>query len=178
MVEAAASDLGTGSIRVFGLAPNAIVRQQSTFRLQRTHNDEHTNIYSDDGNLDLHLDAGSLPGNETYLAVMPPGALPGPTPQGYAAIGDAYSITASGAVAALEKPGVLKLFYDDATLKPGIEVEQLELRRWDPVTKIWKKAPATLDADQKALSAPVKALGTYVLMVREYTQVYLPAIAR
>ena len=177
-IEMAANNLGTGGIDAKGIVQNNVVRQQSTFRLQRSSNHERHDIYSDDGNFDFHLDAGSLPGGETYLVVMPPGALPGPAPRGYAVVGDAYNITASGAVATLEKPGVLKLYYDDATLKPGIEVERLEIRRWDPIDAVWKVVPTSLDAEQKVLSAAVKALGTYTLMVREQTQVYLPAIVR
>ena len=73
---------------------------------------------------------------------------------------------------------MLKLYYDDATLKPAIEVERLKIHRWDPVNSAWDVVSATLDIEQKALVAPVKALGTYALMVQEYTQVYLPAIVR
>ena len=53
---------------------------QTTYRLQRVLNDQRHDVYSDDGNLSLHLEPGSLPGEEAYLVVMPPGGLPGSAP--------------------------------------------------------------------------------------------------
>ncbi|NOZ72247.1 MAG: hypothetical protein GXP38_10095 [Chloroflexi bacterium] len=177
-VSTTASKLGMGRVRILGVVQDGIVRQQMTFRLQRASRQERHDIFSDDGNLDLHLMPGSLPGNETYLVVMPPGALPGLVPPGYTVVGNAYSITASGAVVTLEKSALLRLHYNDTVLPPEIDPERLEIRRWDPVTSTWKTISATLDDEQRTLSAAVDVLGTYALMVQTQTQVYLPAIVQ
>lgn len=87
-----------GRIRAVGEVESRLIRLQSTYQLQRVSNDQAHDVYSTDGNLSLHLESGSLPRNEAYLVVMPPGAIPGPLPEGLVLVGDSYDVIASGAL--------------------------------------------------------------------------------
>ncbi len=72
-----AMERGTGHIRVAGAVGDSLMRLQSTYRLQRVVNGLVQDVYSDDGNLNLHMGSDSFPVNEVYLVVMPPGVVPG-----------------------------------------------------------------------------------------------------
>jgi len=159
-----ATERGTGRIRAVGAVGGGLVRLQSTYRLQRVLNDQSSDVYSDDGNLSLHLEPGSLPGDEAYLVVMPPGALPGPLPEGLVLVGDPYDVTGSGALVTLEKPAVLRLHYDGALVTSASAPAGLGLYRWDPRGERWQAVEGELDEEQRVIVAPVTALGTYALL--------------
>ena len=155
---------GMGRIRAVGSVGERLVWLQATYRLHRVTGDRSWDLYANDGNLSLHLASGSLPGNGAYVVITPPGAVPGPPPQGLVPVGHPYDITASGALASLERPAVLKLHYDDALITSSVRPEALGLYRWDPVRQTWVEVPAHLDEGQQAVVAPVTALGTYLLL--------------
>jgi hypothetical protein len=157
-----ATEQGMGHIRAVGAAGSSLVRLQTTYRLQQMSNNKAQDIYSNDGNLSLHLQPGSLPGSEAYMVVMPPGAIPGPLPAGFILVGNSYDITGSGALVTLEKPGMLTLHYDGALAAQT--PEGLGIYRWDPVSETWLAVPGALDADHQAMTAPVTILGTYALL--------------
>jgi len=159
-----ATERGTGRIRAVGAAGGGLVRLQSTYRLQRVLNDRSSDVYSDDGNLSLHLERDSLPGDEAYLVVMPPGALPGPLPGGLVLVGDPYDVTGSGALVTLEKPAVLKLRYDGALVTSASAPAGLGIYRWDPDGKGWQAVTGSVDEGQRVMVAPVTVLGTYALL--------------
>ncbi len=173
-----AERLGTGHIRVVGVADDVLVRQQTTFRLQSSQNNRYQEIFSDDGNLELFLDEGSLPGNRTYLVVSTMGTLQGPPPAGYSVVGDIYNLTASGAASVLEKPGLIRLRYDNAMLPSALSPRHLKIFHWNPVSRAWEPltVSVTLDESRKMITAPVSVLGTYALMRPSRFQVYLPAM--
>lgn len=77
-------------------------QDKSTYRLQRVLNDQDHDVHSNDGNLSLHLEPGSLPGGEAYFVAMP-----GSSPAELVLEGDPYDETASGALIELERPAVL-----------------------------------------------------------------------
>jgi hypothetical protein len=162
-----AAERGMGRIRAVGEVGGGLVRLQSTYRLQRVLNDLGDDVYSDDGNLSLHLGPGSLPGNEAYLVVMPTGALPGTLPPGLALVGDSYDVTASGALAELEKPAILRLRYDGELLSSPVLTDELGIYRWNPNTATWQAVPGSLDQEHRTLAAPVTALGTYALLMHK-----------
>ena len=162
---------------------HSLVRVQSAYRLPRGVRGQSQDSYSGEGDLELHLEPGSLPGGAAYVVVMTPGAVPGPVPAGLVLGGDPYAVTASGAMVALEKPGVLKLHYDGALV--GQVLEGLSIYRWDPNSERWQAMPGSLDAGQKAVVATVTTLGTYALLAPEgpWTEplpntVFLPIILK
>jgi hypothetical protein len=161
------------------------VRLQSTYRLQRATPISPTHLFSNDGNLSLYVESGSLPGNEAYFVVMPPGAVPGPLPEGLALVGDPYDITASGAVVTLTKPAILSLRYDGALVNPALTPEGLGIYRWEPTSGTWQGIGGEIDEAQQAVTAPVIALGTYALLAppgpwMEFPQenIFLPLILK
>ncbi|MCP4288512.1 MAG: VCBS repeat-containing protein [Gammaproteobacteria bacterium] len=160
-----ATKQGLGRVRAVGEVNGSLVRLQSTYRLQRALNNQDHEIYSNDGNLSLHLDSGSLPGNDAYLVVTPPGAIPGPLPPGKVLVGDVYDVTASGALVTLEKPSILKLHYDGELVagSPALRTE-LSIYRWDPNSQTWQEISSTLNLDQEVRVAPVTILGMYALL--------------
>jgi hypothetical protein len=154
---------GTWRIRAIGTVSNRVVRLHSTYRLQRVLNNQEQDVFSDDGNLSLHLPPDSLPGDEAYFVVMPPGALPGSAPAELMLVGDPYDVTASGALTALQQPAVLKLRYD-ALLSSSLAPQTLGIYRWDPIRDSWDPVPGELDEGQRMLAATVTTLGTYALL--------------
>jgi hypothetical protein len=151
-------------IRARGAVGDSLVRLQSTYRLQRVLSDRSHDVYSDDGNLSLHLEPGSLLGDEAYFVVMPPGAVPGPLPAGLVLVGDPYDVTASGALVTLEQPAILTLRYDGTLVTLSSAPEGLGIYRWNPIGETWQAVPASLDEGQRVMAAPVTALGTYALL--------------
>jgi len=178
-----ATERGLGYVRAVGEVGGARVRLQSTYSLQRVGNERSQDIHSTDGNLSLHLDASSLPGSEAYFVIVPPGAVPGPLPEGLVLIGDLYDVTASGALVTLDKPAILKLHYDQALVNTESAPEGLGIYRWDPVSETWQAVAGTLDEEQKAIVAPVTTLGAYTLLAppgpwmgSRQDQVFLPLV--
>jgi hypothetical protein len=158
-----ATERGTGRIQVAGESGGDLAYLQTTYRLQRVVNAQGYNVYSNDGNLDLRLEAGSLPGSESYMVVMPPGAIPGALPAGLTLVGDLYDITVSGA-ATLQKPALLSLRYDKALAGGGAPPAGLKIYRWNPVTAAWQAVGSTIDPERRAVTAQVTALGAYALL--------------
>jgi hypothetical protein len=162
-VQVSAGAHGTGRVQVAAASGAQLVRLQTTYRLQQVRNEVVQEVYADDGNLSLHLAAGSLPGKDAYLVVMPPGALPGPAPAGRALVGNVYALSGSGALVQLERPGVLTLHYDGGLLGGTGAPVGVALYRWEPGSASWQALASELDAAHQAVVAPVQALGTYAL---------------
>jgi hypothetical protein len=182
-VSFSATERGMGRIRAVGAVGDHLVRLQSTYRLQRVLNNQSHDVYSDDGNLGLHLEPGSLPGSEAYFVVMPTGAVPGSLPDGLVLVGDPYDVTASGALVTLEEPAILTLHYDRALVSSSLAPEGLGVYRWDPSEGTWQEIGGSLDEDQRAMVAPVTTLGTYALLAppgewNEPPQIFLPIILK
>jgi len=176
-----ATERGMGRIRAMGAVGDSLVRLQSTYRLQRVVNKQSHDVYSNDGNLSLYLEPGSLPGSDAYIIMMPPGAVPGPLPDGLVLVGDSYDVTASGALIELEKPAVLKLHYDGALINQSSVSEGLGIYRWEPNSEMWQAVPGSLDEEQRAVVASITTLGTYALMApvgpwKEPNVILLPII--
>jgi hypothetical protein len=157
-----ASALGTGRIQVMRDVQGRAVSLATTYRLQQVANHQVQDVYSDDGNLHLHLDAGSLRGAPAYLVVTAPGMLPGPPPAGLATVGAVYDLTASGALD--DKLGILTMRFDSVLLGSDRAAAHLGLYRWDPASKRWQAVPGQLDLERQELVAQVTALGTYALL--------------
>jgi hypothetical protein len=179
-----AAKRGMGRVRAVGEVGGALVRLQSTYSLQQVGNEQSQDIHSTDGNLSLHLDVSSLPGSEAYFVIVPPGAVPGPLPEGLVLIGDPYDVTASGALVTLEKPAILKLYYDQALLNTESAPEGLGIYRWNSISETWQVVAGTVDEEQKAIVAPVTTLGTYALLappgpwMGSQDRVFLPLVLK
>ncbi|MFN8499543.1 MAG: sialidase family protein [Anaerolineae bacterium] len=177
-----ATERGTGRLRAAGGVSNALVRLQSTYRLQQALNDRAQDIFSDDGNLQLHVDSESLPGSVAYFAVMPPGAVPGDLPSGLTLVGDVYDITASGALTSLGRPAALTLHYDAALVNPVASSEGFGIYRWDPNDRAWRAVTTQIEADHQAATSVVTNLGAYAILappgawMRPPSHIYLPLL--
>ncbi|MEM7131090.1 MAG: hypothetical protein AAF702_32510 [Chloroflexota bacterium] len=163
-VSFATLERGMGPVRTLAILKNDIIRQYTTYRLQQVYNDASSDLYSNDGNLHLHLSPESLPGNKAYFIIMPPGAIPGSLPAGLTLVGDPYDVTASGALVRLEKPALLTMHYDESLLDRVRSPTSLGIYRWDGVDAQWKVVESRLDEEQSALVATVLALGTYAVL--------------
>ena len=174
-----AQALGQGKVHAVGEAGSRLVHLQTTYRLQQITRADVHDVYAADGNLRLHLAPGSIPGENAYVIVTPPGALPGPLPEGWTLIGDAYDVTASGALVVLDTPAALRARHDPALLADRVP-ETLRLHRWDPGVETWEAVTATLDAAHDALVATVTRLGTYALLAPTTPSqtVFLPLVMR
>jgi hypothetical protein len=172
---------GTGRIRAVGGA-NSVIRLQSTYRLQHVTNNQGYDVFSDDGNLNLRIDSGSLPGTSAYVVVMSPGALPGPLPAGLTLVGDAYDVTISGALAELAKPASLELHYDRALVGTTAAPAGLAIYRWDPNSQAWQAVAGDLEQEHKSMTSAITALGTYALLAppgdwtKPSSTIFLPVV--
>jgi hypothetical protein len=175
---------GTGQVRVTGTSAGSLVRLFSTYRVQEARSDLREDLFADDGNLQLHLPRNTLSAASTTVVVRATGALPGAPPAGAGLVGDVYDLTASGALATLPQPGLLRLRYDEVVTS---DPARLGLYHWEPTAQRWDKVPSALDADEQTLSAPIETLGLYA-MFREAPPspspappshaVYLPLLRR
>jgi hypothetical protein len=122
-------------------------------------------INSVDGNLQLSVVTTDTLISETYVTVVPSFAPPGPAPAGHQFVGSVYSARASGALVEADKPMVLHLTYDQATLA-GADPRALAIFAWvaDPGNKHWKRLGGQLFADQGYVSVATKSFTTYSLM--------------
>jgi hypothetical protein len=183
-VSFSAAARGTGRLRADRrVGPNRPVMQTS-YRLQLVSNGAPWEVFSNDGNLRLNGGVGSLPGSESTLIVMPSGSVPGAPPAGHLIIGEAYDLTASGAVVSLEKPVVLTMHYD-ATLVNRVTPAGLSIFYWRPGEQRWEPVPSRVDEAQRTVAAQIEALGIYALFApagpwaqAQGTRVWLPLMTR
>ncbi len=176
---------GLGQVRVVATPNDNLIRMYTTYHLQQIHNDRSQDVYANDGNLSLHFDTASLPGDSGYLIITPPGAIPGSPPAGMLVVGDPYNLTLSGAVVNLQKPAVLKMIYHQALLDAQWAPQDLQIYWWNPSSQTWEAIPGEVDEYQKAIVAQVTRLGIYALMAPgagttpiQDEWVYLPVIIR
>lgn len=120
-------------------------------------------VATDDGMFQLSLfQAATLPAN-SYVAVAPSFAPPGPPPPGHQVIGSAYSVRASGAVLTTTWTMDLRIGYSAEALA-GADPQTLAIAFWDPGTAGWTLLPSRLAAEQRYVSAGIARFGTYALL--------------
>lgn len=173
------AEYGTGSIQIFGIDGANLLELYNDYELQPINNGAAQDIYAPDGNLLVHLTAGSLPGDTALLLIQPLLALPGPLTATVTLLGTPYHLSVSGAVAALQKPLLLKVRVPKT---PALDAERLALWWWNPTSAHWQTVPATFDAAQSALLAVTPNLGSYAVStmtaVRSPVLLYLPLVAK
>lgn len=87
--------------------------------------------YSPDGNVWLHLEAESLPGELAYLAILPIGTIPEPLPAGIGPVGSGYSLGASGIVTGTLRLRCSRWPWIRHSCPPGVEPAAVQLSRWN-----------------------------------------------
>jgi hypothetical protein len=163
----------SGHAKVLGAHAGRTVNVNVDYRLQQASSFSDTNLYSNDGNFRLHLDAGSLPA-DTYFLIASPWGLPGSLPSGLDIIGEAYEITASGSLTSLDRPAVLRLHYDATA---GSTFEGLAIYRWDANAETWLSLGGEIDPEQQDVAVSTTGLGIYALLGKPANfNIYLPLI--
>jgi hypothetical protein len=173
---------GTGMVQVIGAGIGSQgISLNSTYALQAVPRDRVADLYSADGNLQVHLITDTLPVVVAYAVLSPLNAAPTAPPEGWQIVGNVYDVRLSGALAELlEKPGILTLHYDGALVNSSSAPEGLSIYRWDPSDGTWQEIGGSLDEEQRAMVAPVTKLGTYALMTSPSlpSDIFLPIILK
>jgi hypothetical protein len=168
--------LGSGEVQVGGVADGQWVSINSDYNLLRVVDGEANDLASEDGNFQLHVDAGSLPHHaDAYAVVLPTGYVPGPLPPGMRVLGSAYQVRLSGAATGLEKPGVLAMYYHPEVM--GL-IGELAIYHWNAVAERWEWVGDERIELDNSVAATVEQLGIYALMGGEPLRVYLPVVLR
>jgi hypothetical protein len=167
--------LGSGEVRVDGVAGGQWVSINSDYNLMQVVDGGANGLASEDGNLQLHIDAGSMPHHaDAYAVVLPTGYVPGPLPVGKKVLGSAYEVRLSGAATGLEKPGLLTMHYHPEVM--GV-ASGLAIYWWDAADGEWERVGGErIDLDN-SVAATVEQFGIYALM-GEPLRVYLPLILK
>jgi hypothetical protein len=176
------AQLGTGTVQVVGAGVGSHgISLNSTYALQAVPRDRVTDLYSADGNLHVHLITDTLP-VDAYAMLSPLNAPPTAPPEGLQIVGNVYDVRLSGALEELEKPALLKLYYDGALVNSSSAPEGLGIRRWDPTSETWQAVAGSLDEEHRAMVASVTTLGTYALLAPpgswKPSQNFLPLILK
>jgi hypothetical protein len=185
------AQLGTGTAQVIGTAGESQgVSLNSTYALQAVPRTGVSDLYSADGNVHLHAITGTLP-VDVYLVLGSTNAVPAPLPAGKQIVGNAYDIRFSGAQTTLDQPALLRVHCDRSLLEqlpPATQSSaraagwlRLGLYRWDPHAEQWTEITSSLDMEQRFLSAPIQAGGTYALLASSVAwtdAVYLPVVLK
>ena len=172
--------LGTGGLYVRGLGPQGQqVAVDSNFSLLEVDVNQESDLYSADGNMQLHLDEGSFSSGNVYAVLMPSGAVPQPLPPGRRAVGNAYAIRFS-VYTQTARSGVLKLFYHPDLLAGGTDPHTLSIYRWDAGALTWESLGGELDEGQRSMTVRFDRIGIYALLAAEgpMERVYLPLVMR
>jgi len=170
--------LGSGEVQVDGTAGGAggqWVSINSDYNLIRVLDGEANDLASEDGNLQLHIDAGSLPHHaDAYAVVLPTGYVPGPLPGGKRVLGSAYEVRFSGAGTGLTKPGLLTVHYHPEVMGAASD---LAIYWWDAAEEEWEWMGGEQSDLDNSVAAAVEQFGIYALMGKPF-KVYLPIVLR
>jgi hypothetical protein len=120
-------------------------------------------LRSVDGNLELTLVTTDTVTFDTYVAIVPSFAPPGPAPLGHRFIGSTYSARAASALLVTDRPMSLRLAYNATTLA-GADPHTLAIFAWDAANKRWDQLGGRLFYDQQYLAVTTRRFTTYALM--------------
>jgi hypothetical protein len=168
--------LGSGTVQVSGVAGGQSVRINSTYNLMRILDAQASDLASEDGNLQLHLGAGSLLNHaDAYAVMLPTGYVPGPPPSGMRVLGSAYEVRFSGAATGLTKPGVLRLYCHPTVMGPAVDPA---VYRWDALAGRWERLDGEWIGLENSVAVAVRQFGIYALMAEEANTIRLPILVR
>jgi hypothetical protein len=172
--------LGSGAVQVNGTAGGQSILINSDYNLQAVQVINSNDLYSEDGNFELHIPPNGVPA-DGYATVLPTGYVPAPLPAGKQVIGSAYEVRLSGALTELEKDGLVRLHYHPEVM--GVYTDTA-IYYWEPGEKKWQPLGGESSEVDNALSVPVRRLGIYALMGVQIAssigedRVYLPVIVK
>lgn len=132
-------------------------------------------ISSIDGNLQLSVVSTDTMIYDTYIAVVPGFAPPGPPPQGHRLVGSVYSVRAAGTLLTTPEPMSLRIYYNN-TILAGADPHTLAILAWDAFNQRWNNLGGTLFSTQQYLSVATSRFTTYALMAPH--KVYLPLVLK
>jgi len=174
-VSLAGVGLGSGEVRVSGVAGGRWVSINSDYNLLRVLDGQANGLASEDGNFQLHVDAGSLLNHaDAYAVVLPTGYVPGPLPVGKRVLGSAYEVRFSGAATGLTKPGLLAMYYHPEVM--GLATD-LAIYHWNAADEEWERVGGEQSELDNSVAAPVEQFGIYALMGEPF-RVYLPVVLK
>lgn len=113
--------------------------------------------------LELSLVSTDTLDTEAYIVAVRSYAPPGPPPRGHRLVGSAYSVRASGALTATNRPMSLHLYYDPTTLA-GADPHTLAIFAWDAYHERWNNLGGTLFSARQFVSVATRRFTTYALM--------------
>jgi hypothetical protein len=172
---------GLGGLNLRGSTAEAgLISQDADFNLVPVNVVAEQDLCVPDGVACLHLEPNSFAQTNVSMVLMPSGAIPQPLPAGLTAVGQAYSLRASGGVTGTARPAVLRLFYDPARLGPGVTPANLQIAFWNGTN--WQVRPSKLDPEHLTISAVINELGIYALLEPSSwggsPRIYLPQIRK
>lgn len=174
-VSLAGVGLGSGQVRVSGVAGGQWISINSDYNLLHVPDGQASHLASEDGNFQLHVDAESLPHHaDAYAVVLPTGYVPRPFPAGVQVMGSAYEVRFSGAATGLTKPGMLAMYYHPGLMEYACG---LAIYWWDACTEQWQRVGGEQIEIDNSVVAPVQQFGIYALMSGP-CEVYLPLVLR
>jgi hypothetical protein len=151
------------------------VQLATTFSLWRIEPADEVDVRSSDGNLMLHLPAGSFD-VPTYVAITTLNVPPGDLGALARPAGSAYEVRFSGSVVTLARPAVMWLLYH--AHQPGAATpERLSLFGLDPNLG-WQALSAHHDQREQAFVRPVTGSGIFALVAPLPFKVYLPLVLK
>ena len=150
-----------GFAKILGLSGGSDVNMNVDYRLQQTSSLSDTDLFSNDGNLNIHFEAGSLSLAKVTFLIASPWGLPGVRPAGLDMIGEAYEVTASNGVVGFEQPAVLRLSYDAVA---GDAFTDLAIYRWDFQTEVWEDLASEIETDRQEVVTSITRVGLYALL--------------
>ena len=152
--------LGSGEVRVSGTPGGQWVSINANYNLLWVGNNQSNELASEDGNLQLYVDPGSLPSANAYATVLPTGYVPAPLPDGKHVLASAYNVRFSGSMTGFKKPALLKLIYHPDVVGPA---EDLTIYFWNAAEKRWQVMGGEANMVENGLTVPITQLGVYVL---------------
>jgi hypothetical protein len=143
--------------------------------LLHVRDDKANDLATEDGNMQLHIEPGSLLHHaDAYAVALPTGYVPSPLPPGLKVLGSAYEVRFSGAATGLTKPGLLRLHYHPEVM--GL-VSDLAIYYWDPTVGQWIRVGGSwIDVDN-SVGAAITDFGIYALMGTP-SNIFLPNIMK
>ena len=139
-------------------ADNYTVYRIAPFNVELVNETGLTWLASSDGNMEIYLQAGSLPSNTAvsiqtkYQVNMDQGQ--------YTLMGNPYQVMTSTGENSLSIPAAINIYYStgfEHFLPAG-------LYRWDENNQIWVLISTTIDIENQFVSAEINQLGTYAVL--------------